>query len=392
MLTGLAYIFLGGLGCAWIFTKLKLPGFLGMLLAGILLGPMGWNLLDGLVLAVSGDLRRLALVIILARVGLSLDLSVLKTFGVAALLICFVPATLEIVGITLLAPYILGVTFLEAALIGTVAAGVSPAVIVPRMLWLTENGYGREKGLPQLLMAGASADNVYVIILFSALVKMIESGEGWSGASLGWIPPAIACGLGGGVAAGWGMAKWLGRFGRNDAVAVLVFLSLSFLFMALEQDGRVPFAGLLAIAVTGVVIQKLLPETARRLTVTFKGLWTGAEVLLFVLVGALIGVGGVSPAVGMIALLVAAGLGFRAAGVWLSLTGTRLDRRERRFCIWVYLPKATVQAAVGAIPLGMGLACGNTVLAVAVVSIVLTAPFGALMIDWTCKSLFKRID
>lgn len=392
MLTSLGYVFLGGMAGAYIFGKLKLPGFLGMLLAGMLLGPPLLGMLDDSILRISGDLRRLALVIILARVGLSLDLNDLKALGRSALLMCFVPATLEIIGITLLAPPLLGVTTLEAAMIGTVAAGVSPAVIVPRMLRLMENGYGREKGIPQLLMGGASADNIYVIVLFSALLEMAGGGEGWSAVSFARIPAAVVGGAAAGAAAGWGLAQWVTRFRVRDTVGLLVFLSLSFLFVALEQSGKIPFSGLLAVAGTGLMFLKCRPEAARRLALKFSGIWVGAEVLLFVLVGAMVDPGYAMVEGGVIALMVAAALGLRAVGVWICLAGTRLNGRERWFCMWVYVPKATVQAAIGAVPLGMGLECGRTVFAVAVISIVLTAPLGALMIDWTCKNIFEQID
>lgn len=388
MLTSLAYIFLLGMPCAWIFKKLGLPGFLGMLLAGMVLGPPVLGVLDDSLLGISADLRQLALVVILTRVGLSLDLNDLKKVGRPAVLMCFVPATCEIAGIMLLAPLLLGVSLLDAAIIGAVVAAVSPAVVVPRMLHLMEQGYGKEKSIPQLIMAGASVDDVYVIVLFTTFVGM-AAGQGFSGMEIMRVPLAAACGVAAGCVIGWGLVKWFRRFHMRDTVKVLIVLSISFLFIAFEKTKLIPFAGLLAVIGCGIMILKLYPELAQRLAAKFGKLWVGAEILLFVLVGAAVDIRYAAAAGGMIVLVVAGALLCRMAGVWGCLLGTRLNRRERLFCMLAYIPKATVQAAIGAVPLGMGLGCGKTVLSVAVISIILTAPLGALAIDRTCKKLLN---
>lgn len=386
MLTSLAIIFLAGMLSAYLFGKIKLPSLLGMLIVGIAAGPFAFDILDESILLVSPDLRQLALVIILSRVGLTLDLADLKKVGRPAFLMCWLPATLEIVGVVLLAPLLLGISRLDAAIIGAVVAAVSPAVIVPRMLGLMERGYGKRKSIPQLLMAGASADDIYVIVLFSSFIAM-ATGNGVGMAQLLQIPVSVIAG--GLVGAGVGLALVAGfkRFHIRDTAKVMIFLSLSFLLISFEKLEIMPFSGLVAIVCVGLVILKQYEVLAKRLSGKFSKLWVAAEILLFVLVGATVDIRYALAAGPAIVGLVVGALVFRMFGVWLCLLGSSLNRGERLFCMMAYIPKATVQAAIGAIPLGMGLPCGQLVLTVAVISILITAPLGALAIDLSYQRL-----
>lgn len=386
MLTSVAYLFLFGLLAAALASRLKLPSLLGMLWVGILLGPQVFGLLDPALLALAADLRQLALVIILFRVGLALDLKDLRQVGRPAILMCWLPATVEIAGVLLLAPRLLGVSLLEAAIIGAVLAAVSPAVIVPRMLHLLQRGYGKKKSIPQLLMAGASVDDVFVIVLFTSFTAM-AMGQHVSALSFLPIPLAILTGVLAGTALGTLFAAFSKAHHMRDSIKVLIMLSLAFLLLALEHSGRFPFSGMLAILCLGTAILKHHDILAKRISGKFGKLWVAAEVVLFVLVGAGVDLRYALSAGPHIILLVLGALLFRLGGVWLSLLGTRLNRSERLFCMLAYMPKATVQAAIGAIPLGLGLPCGQTVLAVAVISILLTAPAGALAIDLTHQKL-----
>ncbi len=382
MLSSLAWVLMTGLLAAWIFRQLKLPALLGMLLTGIVLGPRLLNLLDNSLLAAAGDLRQLALIVILTRVGLSLDMAELKQVGRPAFLLCWVPATFELAGVMVLAVGLLGTSWLEGAIMGSVLAAVSPAVIVPRMLGFMERGYGRRKGIPQLLMAGASMDDVYVIVCFTSLTAVA------AGAGIGWrnlvhVPLAIAGGAMFGALAGWGLTCWFSRFSMRDPVRVLILLSISFWFVALEKRDWVPFSGLLGVMCCGLMILHRSDELARRLAAQFAKLWVGAEVVLFVLVGAAVDVRYALAAGGTMLAVVVLALALRMAGVYVSLLGSGLTPGERFFCMLACTPKATVQAAIGAVPLGMGLPCGRSVLTLAVISILLTAPLGALAIDLT---------
>ena len=391
MLTSIAIILLLGLLMGWIFSKLRLPSLLGMVIVGILLSPHAFDLIDDSILMISGELRRIALVIILTRAGLSLDIADLKKVGRPAVCMCFIPACVEMVGTIILAPIFLGVSVLEAAIIGSVIAAVSPAVIVPRMIRLMEEGYGKEKSIPQLILAGASVDDVFVIVVFTALTTLASTGE-VSAISLVQIPISIILGIVIGGYVGYVMVLFFKRCHIRDSVKILIILSVSFLLLELESrlEGYVPVSGLLAIMSMGIVIKQKYNVLAKRLSVKYNKLWLGAEVFLFVLVGATVDlkyamVAGV-PAIG----LVIGALVFRMAGVALSLCKTNLSKKERLFCMVAYTPKATVQAAIGAIPLSMGLECGNIVLTVAVLSILITAPFGAICIDNSYKKLLAE--
>ena len=390
MLLSLAVIFLCGMGMGAVFRRLNLPQLLGMLLTGILLGPYALNLLDGSILSISADLRQIALIIILTRAGLNLDVEDLKKVGRAAVLMCFVPASFEILGMLALAPRILGISLLDAAIMGTVVAAVSPAVIVPKMLKLMEERYGTGESIPQLIMAGASVDDVFVIVLFTSFTGLAQGGTA-SALDLLRIPTSIVLGLAAGAICGLLLALAFRRIHMRDSAKVIIILSISFLLVTLEHSlsGALGFSGLLAVMGMGIALQRRRGEVAARLSAKYSKLWVAAELLLFVLVGATVDVGYALASGGAAVLLIFGVLVFRMAGVFLCLLGTSLDRRERLFCMIAYMPKATVQAAIGAIPLSMGLACGQIVLTVAVLSILITAPLGSFLIERTYKKLLK---
>ena len=391
MLLSISLILLVGMSVGWICKKMKLPSLLGMLLTGIVLGPYMLNLLDDSILGISAELRKIALIIILTRAGLGLDLSGLKKIGRPAVLMCFVPASLELLGILLIAPKLLGISMLEAAILGAVLAAVSPAVVVPRMVKLMEEGYGVREGIPQLILAGASVDDVYVIVLFSTFLGMIQ-GESASVIHFINIPISIFLGVGIGFLIGIILAYYFKKVHIRDTSKVLIILSISLLLVVLEDHLTIPitFSALIAIMFIGIGLQKKREAVARRLSVKYGKLWVAAEVFLFVLVGATVNIGYLSK-VGVNALVViAVALIFRMFGVFLCLLGTSLDKKERLFAMMAYTPKATVQAAIGGIPLSLGLACGEIVLTVAVLAIVLTAPAGAFAMDLSYKKFLKK--
>jgi NhaP-type Na+/H+ or K+/H+ antiporter len=391
MLTSLAFIFLLGLILGALFTKLKLPALLGMILTGIILGPYALNLLDNSILSISPSLRQLALVIILTRAGLAMNIEDLKRAGRPALLMCFLPALFEITGTVLIAPKLLGITVLEAAIIGSVIAAVSPAVVVPRMLKLIEEKRGTGKSIPQLIMAGASVDDVFVIVLFTSFLGF-EKGGGLSAVKLIYVPVSIIVGIIAGLIVGYILVKFFKKFHMRDSVKVVILLSMSFLLLELEKriGEKVPFSALIAVMSVGIGILKNYDVLAKRLSAKFSKLWVAAEILLFVLVGATVDIK-YAVAAGLLAVILILGaLIFRMAGVFCCLLGSRLDTKERAFTMMAYTPKATVQAAIGGIPLAMGLACGELTLTVAVLSILITAPLGAFAIDYSYKKLLKK--
>jgi NhaP-type Na+/H+ and K+/H+ antiporters len=391
MLTSLAFVFLFGMVLGGIFKKCRVPSLLGMLITGILLGPYALNLLDAPILGISADLRQLALIIILTRAGLSLDIGDLKRVGRPAMLMCFVPALFEIIGMVLIAPKLLGVSALDAAIMGAVVGAVSPAVVVPKMLHLMDGHYGTKKSIPQMIMAGASVDDVFVIVLFTAFIGLAQ-GESFSAAAFLQIPVSIATGLGMGLLLGLGFAYFIKKCHLRDSAKVVLVLSLSFLLVALENalKNTVPFSGLLAVMSLGAALQKKNSRVAKRLSLKFSKLWVGAEILLFVLVGATVDLN-YAVSAGLPALLtILAVLIFRMAGVYLCMLKTPLTFKEKLFCMIAYIPKATVQAAIGGIPLALGLSCGNMVLTVAVLAILITAPLGAFGIDMTYKRFLEK--
>ncbi len=388
MLTSIAMILLLGLLVGWIFSKIKLPSLLGMVIVGIIISPHALNLIDESILMISGELRQIALVIILTRAGLSLDISDLKKTGRPAVLMCFVPACAEILGTMLLAPMLLGVSVTEAAVIGSVIAAVSPAVVVPRMIKLIEEGYGKRKSIPQLILAGTSVDDVFVIVVFTVVVALASTGE-MSVTSFIQIPISIISGITLGAGVGMALAVFFKKCHMRDSIKILIILSLSFLLLEVENrlQGYVPVSGLLAIMSMGIIIKQKHDILALRLSAKYNKLWLGAEVFLFVLVGATVDLRYVVSSGASAVMLVLGALLFRMAGVVISLLKSGLSKKERLFCMLAYTPKATVQAAIGAIPLSIGLQCGDIVLTVAVLSILITAPFGAICVD----NLYKRL-
>ena len=391
MLLSISLILILGMSMGWICQKIKLPSLLGMLVTGVVLGPYVLNLLDESILGISPELRKIALIIILTRAGLGLDLSGLKKIGRPAVLMCFVPASFEILGMILFAPNLMGITLLEAAVMGAVLAAVSPAVVVPRMVKLMEEGYGVKEGIPQLILAGASVDDVYVIVLFSTFVGMMQ-GEGASIIRFINIPVSIFLGIAIGLIIGVMLAYFFKKVHIRDTSKVLIILSISLLLVVIEDrlTTSITFSALIAIMFIGIGLQKKREVVAKRLSVKYGKLWVAAEVFLFVLVGATVNIGYLGK-VGIKAIIVIVGaLFFRMLGVFVCLLGTSLNRKERLFTMMAYTPKATVQAAIGGIPLALGLACGDIVLTVAVLAIVLTAPLGAFAIDLSYKSFLAK--
>lgn len=391
MLLSIALILLVGMSMGWLCQKMKLPGLLGMLATGIVLGPYVLDLLDPSILGISAELRKIALIIILTRAGLGLDLSGLKKIGRPAVLMCFVPASFELLGMLLLAPKLMGLSILEAAVMGAVLAAVSPAVVVPRMVKLMDEGYGVKEGIPQLILAGASVDDVYVIVLFSTFTGMMH-GTGASAIRFINIPVSILLGIAIGLGIGVLLACFFQKIHMRDTSKVLIILSISFLLVVLEDYLAIPitFSALIAVMFIGIGLQKKREVVANRLSAKYGKLWVAAEVFLFVLVGATVNIGYVGK-VGIKALIVIAGaLVFRMFGVLVCLLGTEIKGKERMFTMLAYTPKATVQAAIGGIPLALGFACGESVLAVSVLAIVLTAPLGAFAIDLTYKKFLKK--
>lgn len=391
MLTSIAIILLLGLLVGWIFSKVKLPSLLGMIIVGIVLSPHCLNLVDDSILTISGDLRQIALVIILTRAGLSLNFTDLKKAGRPAILMCFVPACIEMMGTIIFAPLLLGVSILDAAIIGSVMAAVSPAVVVPRMIKLIEDGYGTDKSIPQLILAGASVDDVFVIVVFTALATLASTGE-VSAISFLQIPTSILLGVLLGGVVGTILVGFFRRFHIRDSIKVLIILSVSFLLLELQNrlEDIVSVSGLLAIMSVGIIINQKYDVLAKRLSVKYNKLWLGAEIFLFVLVGIAVDLKYALAAGIVVILLVILALVFRMMGVAISLVRTRLNKKERLFCAVAYTPKATVQAALGTVPLAMGLSCGELVLTVAVISILITAPFGAICVDNLYKKLLSK--
>ena len=396
MLTSLAFIFLIGLAMAGICNRLNLPRIIGMLITGILLGPCVLNMLDPSILSVSADLRKMALVIILLKAGLSLQLSDLKRVGRPAILMSFVPASFEILAFVIFAPMILGITRLEGAVMGAVLGAVSPAVVIPRMVQLMEEKRGTAKSIPQLIMAGASCDDIFVIVLFTTFASMAQGGSAQIMDFVN-IPVSIVLGILLGAVVGWIMSRFFEwayeahRYIRNSTKVVVV-LGMSFLLLAVEEwlEGIVSVSGLLAVVSMACVLNLHCPPVvARRLSEKFGKLWIAAEVILFVLVGAAVDIRYTMEAGLAAVLMIFVALAIRALGVCICLLGTQLNKKERLFCIIAYLPKATVQAAIGSVPMAMGLPCGMLVLSVAVLAILITAPLGAIGMDMTYRKLLS---
>ncbi|WP_125142429.1 cation:proton antiporter [Clostridium transplantifaecale] len=390
MLLSIALMMIVGMFTGWLCKKMHLPALMGMIFTGIILGPYAFNLIDGSILGISSELRRIALIIILTRAGLSLDISDLKKVGRPAVLMCFVPACFEILGMIILAPRLLGISILDAAIMGAVVGAVSPAVIVPKMLKLIEEDRGTKKGIPQLILAGASVDDVFVIVMFSAFTGLAQGGS-ISPAAFIKIPISILIGIASGLLLGYVLSRYFKRFHMRDTVKVIILLSLSFILVSLEDrfSDLIPFSALIAVMCVGIALKEKREIVAARLSMKFNKLWVCAEVLLFVLVGATVDLKYAAAAGPAAILLIAGVLLFRMAGVLFCLVKTKLNRKERVFCMIAYMPKATVQAAIGGLPLAMGLSCGNIVLTVAVLAILITAPLGAFFIDLTYGKLLN---
>ena len=390
MLNSLELIILLGLVSSMILEKIKLPNIIGMLIVGIMLGPSMFNMLDESLLAISGDIKEIALIIILLKAGLSLDLTDLKKVGRPAVLLCFLPATFEILGFLIFGPKLLGLTLLESAILGAVMGAVSPAVIVPRMTFLLENGYGK-KGLPQMVIAGSSADDVYVIVIFTALLALAK-GSKISIMSFLNIPISIILGILMGVLVGFIMVYLFKNYKLRNTYKVIILLSICFLFVSIEKslEGKVAISGFLAIMAMGVTIFNKYPSLSKIFQVKFSKMWLISEIILFVLVGASVNISYAFKAgLGTIVIIFIALL-FRMLGTYLCLLKTKFNNKERLFTCITQIPKATVQAAIGGVPLEMGLLCGNTVLTVAVLSIIITAPLGSILIDKTQYKLLKK--
>ena len=391
MLLSIAYILLLGMFTGWICKKLKLPSLLGMILTGMILGPYVLNLIDNSILNISSDLRRIALIIILMRAGLSLDLNDFKKVGRPAIFMCFVPACFEMIGMVILAPQLLGISVIDAAIMGAVVGAVSPAVIVPKMLKLMEEDYGTQKSIPQLILAGASVDDVFVIVMFSAFTGLAQ-GNSVSIQSFINIPISILLGIIIGCVIGFILAKFFEKINVRDTAKVIILLCLGFVLVSLEDNfsSVIPFSALISIMGMGIALQKKRETMAIRLSIKFNKLWVAAEIILFVLVGVTVDISYALSAGITAVILILGVLLFRMIGVLICLIKTDLNVKERLFCVICYTPKATVQAAIGGVPLAMGLSCGHIVLTVAVLAILITAPLGAFMIDKSYKKLLTK--
>ena len=378
MLMSLALMFLLGFCISGIFKKLHIPSLLGLIITGIILGPAALNLLDTKILSISSELREIALIVILFRAGLSLDISDMKKIGRPAIMLCFVPASFEIVGAVILGPACLGLSHVDSAIVGAMLGAASPAIIVPKMLWLMEEGYGTDKHIP-------------AIVLFTAFIGM-SKGEGISAWTIASIPISIVTGLGVGIVAGIIMAQIFKKIHLRDTIKILLLFGMSFFFVGAETyvSRYVPFSGLLAVMALGGAILNRRREVASRLSAKIAKIWVGAELLLFIMLGSAVEINALlSAGLGSVLLILGALL-FRSIGVIVSLLGSGLKMKEILYCDVAYFPKATVQAAVGAIPLAQGLACGMMVLTTAVLSILITAPLGAILMDVMVKKCLTR--
>ena len=396
MLLSLAVILITGIVFGFAFKKIRLPALTGMLIAGIIIGPQALNLISPSLTDISTELRQIALIIILTRAGLSLNLSELKKVGRPAILMCFLPSVFEIVGVVLLAPRLLNVTVLDALIIGLVIAAVSPAVIVPRMLKIAMDGYGTDKKIPQMITAGTSIDDVFVIILFTVLMAAMTAHPDGNitAADLNWIqiPISAVSGIAAGVLTGFLLSVLFKKAKVENITKVITVLCISFIFITAENmaDLPIPFSGLLAIMAVGIMLFKFDKPSAGEISSAYSKLWIPAEIIVFVLIGAAADISYSLSAGIMTVVVIAAALMFRAAGVFVCLLKTEFTLKERLFCMIAYMPKATVQATIGGIPLAMGLPCGQIVLAVAVISILITAPLGAWGIERSYKKLLIK--
>lgn len=391
MLISIAWIILFGMAAGWLCKKAKLPTLIGMILVGIIVGPEVLDLVDASILNISSEIRKMALIIILIRAGITLDVSVLKKVGRPAFLMCFLPACCEIIGMVIVAPMLFDISRLDAAIMGAVVAAVSPAVVVPRMVNLIVEGYGTKKGVPQLILAGASVDDVFVIVMFQAFVGLAQ-GESVSVRSFVNVPISIVLGIIGGIIVGKILSVYFTKFHMRDTVKVALIFAIAFILCFLEDEFSdiVPFAALIAIMFIGISLKKNKEELAGRLSLKFNKMWVVAEIFLFVLVGTCVSIDSAADYGLKAALLIVSALAFRLLGVVLCTLGTPLTGKERLFCVVAYMPKATVQAAIGGMPLALGLSCGQLVLTVSVLAILITAPLGAFGIDMLYKKCLEK--
>lgn len=391
MLLSVALIIILSLLISQIFHLIKLPRIIGMLITGIILGPFVLELISPEILNISADLRQIALIVILIRAGLSLDLEDLKKVGKTAVLLSFIPATIEMIAITVFAPMLFDISYLDAAILGAVIAAVSPAVVVPRMIHLLSTGHGQKKKIPQMILAGASIDDVFVIVIFTSLIQMYQ-GNGFSMLSFVLVPVSIVLGSLLGISSGVALVQFFKKVHMRDTIKVLIIFSIGFLFIVLEKalTDIIPISGLLAVMMLGGTILKQHEVLAKRLVSKFEKIWVIAEIMLFVLVGAAVDIT-VMAHVGLVAcLLIAISMTFRMIGVFVSLTKTPLNGKEKLYVGFSYMPKATVQAAIGAIPLALGMTSGNLILTIAVLAILITAPIGAILMDKTYSKLLTQ--
>lgn len=388
----LGLMFLCGILMGKVFEKMKLPRLLGMLLTGIVLGPYALNLIDQNLLNISADLRQIALIIILMRAGLNLNIEDLKKAGRPAILMCFIPALFEIGAMVMIAPHLLGISYLDAAVLGSVIAAVSPAVVVPKMLKLMEEGYGTNKSIPQMIMAGASVDDVFVIVLFTSFTALAAGGN-FAIQDLLKIPTSIFNGVAAGIVCGSITSKALKHSKLSSCYHVMILLSISFALVTIEKQftGRIGFSGLLAIMSMGIMLTHEIPVRAKQLSASFSIAWELFEILLFILVGASVNLSYALKSGPVVFVLLGMVTMCRMLGVFICMLNTTLNKKERLFCMIAYTPKATVQAAIGSLPLAMGLGCGEIVLSTAVLAILFTAPIGAFLMDVTYKKwLIKK--
>lgn len=391
MLISITFIVFSGLLLGSICKKFKFPSLFGMVIAGILIGPHVLNLIDPSILNISAEIRKIALIIILIRAGLKLSIDDLKKVGRPAILMCFLPATCEVIGMIILAPLFLGISTLDAAILGAVIGAVSPAVIVPRMINLIDENYGTDKSIPQMILAGASVDDVYVIVLFTTFTALATGGT-VSVRSFVNIPISIVIGIAIGLIAGYLLVIYFNKFHMRDTIKVAIVLGVCFILTFFEDKfgSLIPFASLIAVMALGLMIKRQKQELAVRLSAKYDKMWSIAEIFLFVLVGASVEINSLKTAGISAIILIIAVLVFRMAGVFICMLGTKLTTKERLFSMLAYTPKATVQAAIGGLPLAMGLACGNIVLTVSVIAILLTAPLGAFAIDISYRKLLNH--
>lgn len=391
MATSLGIIIMLGLLANLIFTKMKLPGLLGMLILGVILGPYGFNLLEPSLLSASADFRKIALIIILLRAGIGISREDLNKVGKTAIKMSCIPGLVEGFFIAFASIKFLGFTFIQGGILGFILAAVSPAVVVPQMLSFMERRIGTNKGIPTLILAGASIDDVFAITIFSTFLGLYSGSHVNIGIKLLGIPISIVLGIGAGAVIGFFMVRVFKKYHIRDTKKVLLIIGASILLTALENllKNKIEVAGLLGVMTIGFIILEKMPQVGKRLGLKLNKIWIFAEILLFVLVGAQVNIGVAINAgvVGIAVILI--GLIGRSIGVLISLVGTKLNWRERVFCIIAYLPKATVQAAIGAIPLSLGVASGEIILAIAVLSILITAPLGAIAISFSSTRLLK---